>query len=133
VLAVLGPVEVEELEALVEARGKLVLALPLGPGLHGPDPAAGVGDERPVRVVDRDADAPRHAALAAEAEAEGGDEFRRNAPFGEVRVVGVEGEGEAQGLVRLDLLSLTSGLLWAPGSALGRFCGGGRAFVRSVG
>ena len=36
VLAVLDPVEVEELELLVEARGQLVLALPFGKVLDGP-------------------------------------------------------------------------------------------------
>ena len=130
VLAVLGPVEVEELEALVEARGELVLALPFGKVLLGPDPAAGVGDERPVCVVDGDADAPGHAAFAAVAEAEGGDELGGEAPLSQVRVLGVKGEGEAQRLVRPDLPSLTSGLPRAAWSALWRVCRGGRAFRR---
>ncbi|MDP9143084.1 MAG: hypothetical protein M3N43_00020 [Actinomycetota bacterium] len=42
--AVLHPMEVEQLEAFVEARGQLVLVLPFGKVLQGPDPATGIGD-----------------------------------------------------------------------------------------
>jgi hypothetical protein len=89
------PVEVEELELLSEPGWELVPALPCKKGLHGPDPAVGVGDELPVRVVDRDADAARHDALLAEPQAEALDAPGRDAPFGEVRVAGIELQLEA--------------------------------------
>jgi hypothetical protein len=67
VLAVLGPMQVEELEVFVEAGRELVLALPLGKVLDRPDSAASISDGSPVSVGDGDADPPGHAALVAEA------------------------------------------------------------------
>jgi hypothetical protein len=42
------PMQIEQLELLAEAGGQLVLALPFGKLLLGPDPAAGVGDKLPL-------------------------------------------------------------------------------------
>ena len=60
-----------------------------------------MSDDLPLRVVDRDAYAARHDALLAEPEAEALAELVRDAPLGEVRVLWVKGEGEAQRLVAL--------------------------------
>jgi len=79
VLAVPGPVQVEELELLAKPGRQLVLALPFGKAFVRPCPATGISNGPPVTVLDRDADPPRHDALLAVPEAECLDELGRDA------------------------------------------------------
>ena len=69
--------------------------------------------------MDRDADAPGHDALLAEAEAERLDELGRDAPLVEVRVRRIKGEGKAERLVAAFGSAALPGALPGPPEARG--------------
>ena len=94
VVGVLDPVQVEQHPAFLEF-GRQPVPLNVFRQLLA-RPAAGIGDELAGGVMDRDADASRHNAAAAIAEAKLANEFGRDAALGEVRVLGVELESESQ-------------------------------------
>jgi hypothetical protein len=100
-LAVLDPVQVPELERLVKSLGKFVFFFSLGKFRVRADPAASVGHDLALRVLDRDADAASHRALGAEPKAKELDELGAEPPFAEVGVLGIEREPEAKRLVAL--------------------------------
>ena len=84
-LALLDPVQVEQLALLVELGRQLVLALILGEFLVRPDPATGVGHHPAVRVMDRDAQPARYRLARAYGQkdrAVGAAWCSRGLPFG---------------------------------------------------
>src|SRR3954454_22598519 len=95
-LVLLHAIEVENLEALMEASREFVLSLPFGNVLHGPSPPSRVGNRLSIDIPDRDGDPPLHRTSLAVPEREGFDELGGEAPFDQVWVIGFEGEREPE-------------------------------------
>jgi hypothetical protein len=97
--AALDPVQVEELEALVKSLGEFVLFFARRKIGLGTNPAASVGHDLAVHIVDWDAQPSGHDPLPAVAETKGLDDQPRHAALNQVRMTRIEIEGEAKWLV----------------------------------
>jgi hypothetical protein len=112
--AAFDPVQVEELEPLTKPFGEFVLLLTVRQVGIRACPAAGVGHELALGVLDRDAHPASHRALGAEAQAEELDELGLDIAFSQVRVIRLEGEAEAERLVGCHRFGSVSGGLPVP-------------------
>jgi hypothetical protein len=103
VLAVIDPREVPELERLVKSLGQFVLSFSLGKLRVGADPAAGIGHELALSILDRDADASGHGTVPTEPKAEELAELGTDLALCEVGMLGIERKPEPEWLVALGL------------------------------